>query len=210
MQEELHKLEKDIANAVPASSADLYPREGYVLADMGACLLADRSSSIDRGGGSDQFLYEEAQVHWAREVRDVGREIEEEAARLDRRAAIMQLSSTDFQRQQQAQQQRQQQLEQRIQRARAGEAEALLQQQRLQWGEWWKKRRQGRDSPFQSRDEMEAAVARLWLLRAALGDHCRHCVDACPDLACPECSGYLDDDPGRGAQGGRRGRGHAC
>lgn len=42
---------------------------------------------------------------------------------------------------------------------------------------------------------LQDTLARLWLLEAALGDHCRHCVDpGCGD--CPVCASPLDSDPG--------------
>ena len=42
----------------------------------------------------------------------------------------------------------------------------------------------------------DQAQARLWVLQAARGDHCRHCVDA--RTRCPECGAdALDADPGK-------------
>ena len=182
---ELHHVSSGSCTSEP-----LFPFGTYECADLGHAVLSGRGGDVD-------FLHAEAGFQHAQATRDLDRRYEQLLRSEASRASILQLDAEQAERRRRDLLRRRQEEQALLARASPKQREALRQRQEGAWDEWWKHR--GRGSSFPDRASMVAAHARLWLLHAALGDGCTHCVDPCDDHACPSCSGSLDPDPVRHA-----------
>lgn len=183
-------LQCQVHHACGGSVGGVFPFSTY----QGADVAYDILSEGDAGSADTEFLYAEARFQHQQEVDDLDRTYRDLLRREEQRGTILQLDHGEQEQRQQQLLQRRQEQEGSLARAQPSQVDAMRQQQEAVWDEWWKAR--GRGSAFSDRRAMVAGHARLWLLRAALGDGCRHCVDPCADLTCPSCAGELDPDPG--------------